>query len=440
VKKGIVVLLVLLAALVLVSPALVGRLAERSMEENIDWAAMESGAIKVESEHYARGWFSSEGRHRIELQEGDLLKSLQMLTGPLDADDLPVLVINTRLDHGPIPVSSMTREHGSLAPGLGSAVSTLQLETPDGELIDLPGTIFSKVALDGALQSNYVLEAGSRSADGMTASWGEADVDVTTNPASGKVALDGRISELSVGDGDGGVRLDGLVFSGNQQPTPFGVATGNVDIGIDSMTVGSKGMVPGMSLAGASVKARSRLQGDRVDGDAAVRFDLKHADGSDDFSLDMLVDLSGADATAIGALQRAATRTRGTTDPLIALSSIEPDAKRLLAKGFTLNVPRYNLTVPEGTLAADLAVTFAEADPDTFEWATLLLSTDAELHVAVPAALVEAMGQDSPQIAMAIGGGYLVKKGDVYELNAQLRKGLLTVNGAPIPIPLGQLN
>lgn len=439
-KKGIVVLLVLLAALVLVSPALVGRLAERSMEENIDWAAMESGAIKVESEHYARGWFSSEGRHRIELQEGDLLKSLQMLTGPLDADDLPVLVINTRLDHGPIPVSSMTREHGSLAPGLGSAVSTLQLETPDGELIDLPGTIFSKVALDGALQSNYVLEAGSRSADGMTASWGEADVDVTTNPASGKVALDGRISELSVGDGDGGVRLDGLVFSGNQQPTPFGVATGNVDIGIDSMTVGSKGMVPGMSLAGASVKARSRLQGDRVDGDAAVRFDLKHADGSDDFSLDMLVDLSGADATAIGALQRAATRTRGTTDPLIALSSIEPDAKRLLAKGFTLNVPRYNLTVPEGTLAADLAVTFAEADPDTFEWATLLLSTDAELHVAVPAALVEAMGQDSPQIAMAIGGGYLVKKGDVYELNAQLRKGLLTVNGAPIPIPLGQLN
>jgi len=440
VKKGIVVLLVLLAALVLVSPALVGRLAERSMEENIDWAAMESGAIKVESEHYARGWFSSEGRHRIELQEGDLLKSLQMLTGPLDADDLPNLVINTRLDHGPIPVSSMTREHGSLAPGLGSAVSTLQLETPDGELIDLPGTIFSKVALDGALQSNYVLEAGSRSADGMTASWGEADVDVTTNPASGKVALDGRISELSVGDGDGGVRLDGLVFSGNQQPTPFGVATGNVDIGIDSMTVGSKGMVPGMSLAGASVKARSRLQGDRVDGDAAVRFDLKHADGSDDFSLDMLVDLSGADATAIGALQRAATRTRGTTDPLIALSSIEPDAKRLLAKGFTLNVPRYNLTVPEGTLAADLAVTFAEADPDTFEWATLLLSTDAELHVAVPAALVEAMGQDSPQIAMAIGGGYLVKKGDVYELNAQLRKGLLTVNGAPIPIPLGQLN
>jgi hypothetical protein len=38
---------------------------------------------------------------------------------------------------------------------------------------------------------------------------------------------------------------------------------------------------------------------------------------------------------------------------------------------------------------------------------------------------------------MAIGAGYLVKRGDVYELDAELKKGLLTVNGAPIPLPLG---
>ena len=45
--------------------------------------------------------------------------------------------------------------------------------------------------------------------------------------------------------------------------------------------------------------------------------------------------------------------------------------------------------------------------------------------------------QAEPNIAMAIGAGYLVKTGDAYELEAQLKKGLLTVNGAPIPIPLG---
>jgi hypothetical protein len=33
--------------------------------------------------------------------------------------------------------------------------------------------------------------------------------------------------------------------------------------------------------------------------------------------------------------------------------------------------------------------------------------------------------------------GFLQKNGDVYELAAKYKKGLLTVNGAPMPIPLG---
>jgi len=40
---------------------------------------------------------------------------------------------------------------------------------------------------------------------------------------------------------------------------------------------------------------------------------------------------------------------------------------------------------------------------------------------------------------MAIGGGYLVKSGDAYVLAAEMKKGLLTVNGAPIPIPFGAM-
>ena len=63
--------------------------------------------------------------------------------------------------------------------------------------------------------------------------------------------------------------------------------------------------------------------------------------------------------------------------------------------------------------------------------------TDASVELSVPVTLVEALGQDNQQVAAAIGGGFIIKKGDVYELKALLKKGLLTVNGAPIPIPLG---
>ena len=71
-KKGLVALLVVLALVVFVSPAIIGRLAEKSLDEQLEWAATESGELVVRSEGFDRGWFSSGGRHRIELRDGRL--------------------------------------------------------------------------------------------------------------------------------------------------------------------------------------------------------------------------------------------------------------------------------------------------------------------------------------------------------------------------------
>mgnify|MGYP001815079220 CR=1 FL=1 len=431
-KKGVVVLLLLLAVIVLVSPAIVGRLAEQSMDENIDWAAMESGAVKVTSEHFDRGWFSSEGQHRVELQEGDLLTALQMLTGPLDADDLPVLVINTRLDHGLIPVSSMAREKGSRAPGLGSAISTLQLEAPDGELIDLPGTIYSKVALGGELQSNYVLEAGNRDVDGADAEWGRTSIEVTTDPRNGAVSYEGDVGSFSVqADGDR-MRLVGLRFEGHQQPTKYGIAVGDVSARLDELSFGEAG-----AITSFAADAESALDGDRVDARASLKSAIAGMPPFNDMQVDMAFTLSGADAQTLGALQRAAEEAAGATDPMAIYGTLEADARRLFAAGFEFDVDRIKVALPQGEISSTMAFSFAASDPASFEWASLLLGTEASIDLAIPVALVDMMGQDNPQVAMAIGGGYLLKNGDVYEMKARLKKGLLTVNGAPIPLPLG---
>ena len=180
-KKGVVAVLVLLAVVVLASPAIVGRLAEKSMGENLNWAASESGEVKVTSEAFTRGWFSSEGQHRIELRDGELLTAIQTLSGPVEASDLPVLVISTHIDHGLIPVTSMSRDKGSLAPGLGSAVSTMRVELPGGDSLDVPGTIYSKLSLGGELHSNYVLDAGKHAEGDTTATWGPTNIGLTTD-------------------------------------------------------------------------------------------------------------------------------------------------------------------------------------------------------------------------------------------------------------------
>jgi hypothetical protein len=44
----------------------------------------------------------------------------------------------------------------------------------------------------------------------------------------------------------------------------------------------------------------------------------------------------------------------------------------------------------------------------------------------------------NPDAGAIVGMGYLRKKGDVYEMHAAYAKGLLTINGAPMPIPLGR--
>ena len=435
-KKGVVVILVLLAAIVLVSPAIVGRLAEQSMDENLNWAASESGELSVTSEYFDRGWFSSAGQHRIELRDGQLKTAVQNVSGPLPDEGMPVLLVNTRLDHGLIAVSSMSRDKGSLTPGLGSAVSTMQVELPDGAIIDLPGTIYSKVSLGGELQSNYVLEAGERSVDELSASWGDADIDITTNPSSGVVTFDGTVNGLSAGSDQGGMGLSGLAFAGEQRPTRYGVTVGDVNLSLEEVAFDG-GYGQAMSFKDVSVDIRSELDGDKINGNGAVNLMASSVMGPGDMAFDMVFELEGADAASLGAVQRAINAMNSSSDPMADVQAIEGPAKDLLARGFTMNIPKYNLTLPQGTVSTQMSFTFSEEDPATFEWTTLLLSTDASVDVSLPAELVEMYAQGNPQAAMIIGGGYLVKRGDVYVTEARMRKGLLTVNGAPIPIPLG---
>jgi len=232
VKKGIVALLVVLALVVLVSPALIGRLAEKSVDENLNWAAAESGELTVTSSGFDRGWFSSEGQHRIEIKEGQLHALL-----PKSSGALPVLVIDTHLDHGLVPISSMSREQGSLAPGLGSAISSVSFEMPDGDTIELPGKIFSKVGLGGDLQSNYLLEAGSHEENDTTASWGDSNIDVTTNPSTGEIDYAGAVGTLKVVDDRSVVTVDGMSFSGTRVPTRYGFAIGDIKLELDAVSM-----------------------------------------------------------------------------------------------------------------------------------------------------------------------------------------------------------
>lgn len=432
-KKGFVFLLLALAVIVLVSPGLVGRLAEESMDENLKWAATESQDVTITSQGFERGWFSSAGQHRIELRNGDVRDVLLVLAGDNGFDGLPALVIDTRIDHGLVPVTSMAREKGSLLPGLGSAVSTMRLEFENGDTVDIPGTIYSEVGLTGELQSNLILEPGTFSDGDETAQWGAIDVLITTSPSTNVVGFKGALDELAFVSPYNEVTIGPLHFEGDQQRTRFGPYVGDASFTIDEITMPSSWGQD--SMGPISFTSTASIDDDALSGRTTVLLDdLPFGDfGRARIHIDISAD--NIDAEALGNLTRALDELNDNASNDEVRLALEDDLKQLLAAGFELHVVQLDIALQPGTVSATLNVEVDDTDPDTFVWTSALLALDATLDLSVPAELMDYAISLDPQVGAAVGMGFLRRNQDVYEMEAAFSDGLLTINGAPMPVP-----
>lgn len=432
-KKGIVILLLALAVIVLVSPGLVGRLAEESVDQNLDWAATESQEVTITSQGFERGWFSSEGQHRVELRDGDLRDALLLLTINADLYGLPALIIDTRIDHGLVPVASMAREGGSLLPGLGSAVSTMRLEFENGETIDVPGMIYSEVGLAGELQSNLMLEPGIFSDGEETAQWGNVDVLITTSPSTNIIEFKGDIDELAFVSQYSEVTIGPLRFEGDQQKTRFGPYVGDAAFTIDEITMPSSWGQD--SMGPISFTSTIAIDDGALSGRSTVLLDNLPFGDFGRARINMDISADDLDAEALGNLTRALDDlSDSATDSEIKLA-IEDDLKQLLAAGFELHVAQLDVALQPGTVSATLSVEVDDTDPDSFVWTSALLALDATLDLSVPAELMDYAISLDPQAGAAVGMGFLRRNQDVYEMAAAFKDGLLTINGAPVPVP-----
>ena len=433
-KKGFVALLIGLAIIILLSPGIVGRLAERSMDENLDWAATESQEVVVTSQGFDRGWFSSAGQHRIELREGELRSAFLAIIGDIDSAELPVLIIDTRLDHGLVPLTSMSRDKGTLVPGLGSAISTLRLEFENGDQIDVPGTIYSEVGLTGNLSSNYVLDTGSFELHGETANWGDTDILVTTNPGNGDIKFAGSIDSLTLASSQDNVNVGKVGFSGERRPTTFGFAVGDVEVDVQSIAM--RGQGDAATFGPFSLSTTTDLAGDRISMKSKLRLEnTPFADlGTAAISVD--VELTDVDGVAAGHIADALRQLQSDGNEDDFMFVVEDDLQRLLAAGFELHFERLDISLPQGPITSNIHISVDASDANGFVWTSALLALDANIELSVPAELIDLMTSIDPQVHGAVGLGYLRKNGDFYETEAKFDKGLLTVNGAPIPLPI----
>lgn len=431
-KKGVLAILLILVIVIIFSPALVGKLAEQQVDENLNWAAQKSGELKVTSQGFDRGWFSSEGQHRIELGDGGLRAALSAGNG---ADDMPALVVNTRLDHGLIPVTSMSREKGSLAPGLGSAVSTLQLQSGD-ESIDIPGVIYSKISLGGDLESRYQVDAGSKTTDDGVITWSDTHLDFAAGANGGDIQFDGNIGAISVDGGDQQISIEGMTLSGDQRQTKYGFTVGDINVEMGEIAVRQGGTTT-TGLKSFKMVADSAVDNEEASSSVTMSLASQEIKGFGAVSMDVDMRMHGADATALGKLEQRASQMTGSDDPLAVFADAEPEFAALFSKGVKLDISKFDINLPMGKVEAVMNLDILGDGSNGFRWTSLLTGSSANLDLKVPASVVEFATQINPQAGMLVGMGFLKKNGDVYEMEAVYEKTSLTVNGAPIPVPLG---
>ncbi len=434
-NKGFVALLIGLALVVSVSPGIIGHLAEKSMDAQFEWAASGSEEVVVRAEGFDRGWFSSEGRHRVELRDGRL-RDILVAYSDAESGAVPALSIDTRIDHGLVPLSSMAREQGSLVPGLGSAVSTIRLDTGTGKPVPLPGAVYSRLGLTGALRSNYALEAGAFTHDDATAEWGPIDIDVTTSPASGGVAFAGSIASFGVRSVADNVRIDNIAFAGDQRPSGFGFRVGPLGGSIEAIRFDSSATP---AIGPIAIDSTSAVDDGRVSASASLRIDNLPVEALGTATVSFQLRLVDADGPALGDIRRALGRLRPEADADSVMLAVEADARRLVGAGLALHIDEARLQLPEGDVVAELHLAVREADIPDFSWPAALLAADASLDFRIAEALVQLAMAANPEVGGIIGMGYLRRNGDVYELRAELGDGLLTVNGAPLPLPSNAL-
>ncbi|MEO1202249.1 MAG: DUF945 family protein [Pseudomonadota bacterium] len=430
-KKSVIALILVLALVILVSPGIIGMLANRAVEQHTERAEIVSSEVTVSTERFDRGWFSSEGTHRVSLNEAVLSDDERALFAEFVGDPLPDLVIDTRIDHGLLPLASLGREQGSLKPGLGSAISKLSLEFPDGNRAELPGAIFSDIGLTGETRSRYELPAGNYE----DLAWGDASFAVQVRPDSTRIEFDGKADRLDItasGDGRG---LSGLAFAGAVTPTPHGFSTGNVDLTIDELKVRSPAG-PVLPVGPVTLTQSSGI----VDGKLSGRLDFDVAGGAlagmGDMSLKGALRIEDADADSMGRFVNAINGLPANAEPQLVLAYSEEALKDVFAGGMRIDVEQLDLALPTGVLATTLDINIPSTDRDSFTWPSLLLAAELDASLRIPESLYAMAVLMNPQLDQAIEMGVLVRDGDAYVMDAVYRKGLLTVNGAPMPIPL----
>lgn len=435
VKRWLVILLILLALVLLLSPGIIGQLAERSIDSNLSYVEQENPDLRIESERFDRGWFSSEGRHRVSIRPGAITELMGGDVDPADGESI-TLVIDTHFDHGLVPVTSLGREEGTLRPGLASTVSTLKMERGDGEVVDLPGTVYSFMELDGGSTFHFLMDSGEQLAGNTLTSWNGADLTVQSSADRRQVSMRGTVLPLSIESYGVTTRIGDVDIDLDQERGRYRFGIGSLALNVNSFSVESSG-TQDSGFSRLELVTDSELDGNRVSGSGRLELDGLFLQDIGDVDVSSAFVLGDVDVESLVAIT-AAIRNENVNTLGNNMPSLEGQLHQFAARGGSLAINSLDVELPQGGWHSSLSVEWPESDEsEVFSLPSFLLRLEAEATVRLSRTLYDDIVQQFPDAAYLLATGMLQPMGDDLTMAASFSGGLLKVNGAPMPIPLG---
>lgn len=448
VKRWLVFLLIALALLILLSPGIVGRLAERGIDASLEQVAVERDDVEIAEESFQRGWFSSTGRHRVALRHGtlrDLVDATYSAEAAAANSPGPALVIDTRLDHGLIPVSSVQREGGSLNPALASAVSTVQIDPGDGQLMSLPGALYSFFGVGGQTSFRYLADAGSEPLDDGTVSWANLDLSYTVG-SDGQTETVTAVVDTLAGEWPGlDALLERLTVDWSYEDRTASLGDGHLAVELRGLELdapmASSANTGKVIVESLTLDAESAVTDDRFGTQSRLDLRLLDADPVGDVRFGFAMQIDDVDAAALDLLLETWRELDDLNDdPMLALTDprLERHLQALVSAGGQFDIAEATVSVDPGDAEFSLSVNVDDTSGDRdFSWPTVLLNSRASLDARVAASLYDALVELDPQIRGALASGMLRKEGEDYVMAVEFEQGRLRINGAPMSLPLG---
>jgi hypothetical protein len=460
-KKFLFFLTLGLVLVLLAAPWLFGSFTEHRIEESLKRGADADPGIAIVTEAYRRHWFSSDSRHRLVITDARVARALQELTGSEAFGDQPALIVDTRIEHGPLPRT--TDDEAPPAPGLSRAVSTFSLDPgSNAGPIPLPGRLVTTMALDGSTDALFTMEAGSwqpPDADAIL-SWQGARLEGGLSADGRSLRVSGRIRPLqlqgvavSAGATPGSVRpqeklpvfsVGAIDLVSEQRYTTYGIPVGSAAVDVDGFMLDDG--TASIRAQGVRITSDSEIVDELLSGTTELRITGLYGKGTGIDRVAVDLGVSNLHAPSLQAIAETGRRLQVQQPPVSRaewLRAVESDVARLVEAGPVLDLRDVVVELPEGEarLSSYVALAAGGDAGATVEPKDLIDRLTATLEVRVPGPLLSRAMETVPAFAeeleMLVAMGVLREDGDDYRLQAEFGNRLLTINGLPLPVPFG---